>query len=321
MKSVVIATLAAALSGTLGAQFNSGGGVSLRGQVNAGKPISGLVVELYQWGELRPIGSTDADTAGNFEFRNVPSGDYQIRLTDFAGNVLAEQSVHLIPPVWFVNIDLRPDNAPAPAGGSAGGGVVSLAELQHKVPGKAAKEFEKASKAARKGDNEAAIAHLQKAIEIDPGYIQAYNNLGARYLRAQEYDKAAEEFLRALELDPNCQPAASNLGFTYIALQRYSDAEQYARRAVDLDATSNRARFALGLALAAQNREPEEALRNLKAAARELPQARLALAQFLSDHGAKAAAAAELRKYLDSPEAAAADRQKLEAWLLRLESE
>jgi tetratricopeptide (TPR) repeat protein len=321
MKFVLTAALAAALSGTLGAQFESGAGASLRGQVNAGGPVSGLVVELYQWGGSRPIGSTDADLGGNFEFRNIPAGDYQIRLTDYAGNVIAEQNVHLMPPSSFVNIDLQSGSAQAPSGGSSGGGVVSLAELQHKAPGKAVKEFEKASKAAGKGDNEAAIAHLEKAIEIDPGYIQAYNNLGARYLRAQEYGKAAEEFRKALELDPNCQPAASNLGFTYIALQRYPEAERYARRAIDLDATSNRARFALGLALAAQNREPDEAVQNLKAAAREFPQARLALAQFFSDHGEKAQAAGELRKYLDTPDAAAEDRQKLETWLEQLESE
>jgi tetratricopeptide (TPR) repeat protein len=324
MKSAFAVALAFLLCGTLDAQFGAqfDNGSSLRGQISMTAPIAGgLLVELYRWGDASPIASTDADLAGNFEFPNVPAGDYQLRLSDYHGRLIAEKIVNVMPPAAFVNIDLPDNGDSAPANSSGGGGVVSLAELQHKVPGKAAKEFEKAGKAVRKGDEAGAIAHLQKAIEIDPGYVQAYNNLGARYLRAQQFDKAAAEFEKALELDRNFQPAAVNLGLTDIALQRFSDAEKYARQAIRLDATSNRARLVLGIALAAQNREPDEALENLKAAARELPDARLALAQFLSDHGQKAEAATELKKYLGSSAPDPQERPKLEAWLAQLEAE
>jgi tetratricopeptide (TPR) repeat protein len=326
MKSALAAALAFLLCGTLGAQFgaqfDNTNGSSLRGQINMTSPVAGgLLVELYRWGEASPVESTDADLAGNFEFSNVPAGDYRLTLSDYHGHVIAEKIVNVMPPASFVNIDLPDYGGSAPANSSGASGVVSIAELQHKVPGKAAKEFEKAGKAVRKGDEAGAIAHLQKAIEIDPAYTQAYNNLGARYLRAQQFEKAAGEFQKALELDQNFQPAAVNLGLACIALQRFADAEKYARKAISLDATSNRARFVLGIALAAQNREPGEALENLKAAARELPEARLALAQFLSDHGQKAQAAGELRKYLDSSAPDPQERPKLEAWLSQLEAE
>src|SRR5438876_204051 len=42
--------------------------------------------------------------------------------------------------------------------------IVTLHELKHRVPGRAAKEYERALKARKKGENEKAIAYFEKAI-------------------------------------------------------------------------------------------------------------------------------------------------------------
>jgi Flp pilus assembly protein TadD len=54
----------------------------------------------------------------------------------------------------------------------------------------------------RKGDYDLAERLLQKAVELDPGVKQAYNNLGAIHARRGEHDRAKEMFQKALELDP-----------------------------------------------------------------------------------------------------------------------
>lgn len=58
--------------------------------------------------------------------------------------------------------------------------TVSLGRLRHKVPGRARREFDKALVCSRQGDSQAAVVHFEKAIEIDPAYLEAYNNLGVR---------------------------------------------------------------------------------------------------------------------------------------------
>src|SRR6185437_9410055 len=56
--------------------------------------------------------------------------------------------------------------------------TVSLQQLQHKVPKQALKEFEKARTASIKGDNETALDHLQNAVQLDPEFVDAHNDLG-----------------------------------------------------------------------------------------------------------------------------------------------
>ncbi|TEU17156.1 MAG: tetratricopeptide repeat protein [Anaerolineales bacterium] len=56
--------------------------------------------------------------------------------------------------------------------------------------------------AHQKGDYDLAERLLQKALKLDPGVKQAYNNLGAIHAHREEHDRAKEMFQKALELDP-----------------------------------------------------------------------------------------------------------------------
>jgi hypothetical protein len=60
---------------------------------------------------------------------------------------------------------------------TAPAGTVTLHRLTHKIPKKAVKEFENATKAQSHGDRDAAIEHLSKAVAIDPQFWEALNNL------------------------------------------------------------------------------------------------------------------------------------------------
>jgi tetratricopeptide (TPR) repeat protein len=61
------------------------------------------------------------------------------------------------------------------------------------------------------GNYEGAIISFQKAIELDPGYAESYNNLGFAYYKNGEYDRAEEYFKKALKVDPDHQRAQKNL--------------------------------------------------------------------------------------------------------------
>jgi tetratricopeptide (TPR) repeat protein len=55
-----------------------------------------------------------------------------------------------------------------------------------------------------------AIRYYREALETDPGYAQAYNNLGIVYVKTGEYHQAAEAFDRCLEKDPDFTEAYYN---------------------------------------------------------------------------------------------------------------
>lgn len=56
---------------------------------------------------------------------------------------------------------------------------------------------------ARKDLWREALYRWQRAVEIDPTYAAAYNNLAVAYERLGEFDKAREAYERAVELEPD----------------------------------------------------------------------------------------------------------------------
>jgi Tfp pilus assembly protein PilF len=56
---------------------------------------------------------------------------------------------------------------------------------------------------AQRGLWREAIYRWEKAIEIDPSYASAYNDLAIGYEHEGQLDKARRAYERALELDPN----------------------------------------------------------------------------------------------------------------------
>jgi TPR repeat protein len=151
------------------------------------------------------------------------------------------------------------------------GGSISVALLKHHVPGKARREFVRVGDETRKGHLEAAIQHLKKAIEIDPAYMEAQNNLGARYIELGDHEQAIPHLRTASRLDPTSIFARTNLGIALWFGGHGSEAEQVASDAVRLAPGFLRAQYLLGLILNAK--ASPEALQHLKKSAAEIPEA------------------------------------------------
>ncbi len=279
---------------------------------NPGELTGGLTVEVTDMETHMAAGQSMVGADGRFQIANLRPGSYQLSVTNGTGGVIEQQFVTVSGTVDFVTVRLREAKRERPVSGT-----VSASRLGHKIPSKAQKEFNKAAEASKKDDSNTAIEHLKRAIEIDPDFMEAYNNLGARYLRTNQPQEAAAQLERALQLDSSSSQAHSNLGIAYMMLRRFADAEREAREAVKLDSTSNMARYVLGISLAVQNREPKEAVQNLDAAARDLPKARLTAAEVLVREGQRNEAAAELRKYLETGQQE--NRDLVQAWLTELD--
>src|SRR5581483_9131680 len=107
--------------------------------------------------------------------------------------------------------------------GSANGSAatVSYQQLQHKVSKQAFKEYKKGRAASRKGDNETALDHFQNAIQIDPEFTDAHNDLGVVLANLGNIGEAAEQFKKAIDLAPDHNVAVGNLSLALYMLERY----------------------------------------------------------------------------------------------------
>jgi type IV pilus biogenesis/stability protein PilW len=71
-----------------------------------------------------------------------------------------------------------------------------------------------------------AIESLQKAIDLDPKLVEAYNLLGLVYLTNSEIDKAIGEFEEAVRVDPYFTDARNNLGIALRQDRQYDRAAE-----------------------------------------------------------------------------------------------
>ena len=67
----------------------------------------------------------------------------------------------------------------------------------------------------KKGNIDAAIPYLTKAIELDPEHTSAYENLGIAYATKGNFPKALELLNKALELDPENEHVKKNIANLY----------------------------------------------------------------------------------------------------------
>ncbi len=176
----------------------------IRGQGPSGRilgaPSTHLRVELYR--DMMLADTTISNLDGTFKFQQPESGNrFEIRVDLGNGQEYVEQVdfYHGAP----ITIIIRPERIRrtqfAGDNTAGGGAIISVASLN--VPKKAAKEFRKARKAARKKKYEEALGRLQKATEMYPQYAAAFNEMGVIYLRQNQQPEARHAFEQAIAAD------------------------------------------------------------------------------------------------------------------------
>lgn len=196
---------------------------------------------------------------------------------------------------------------------------VSYHQLTHEVPAKARKAYMAAERSKANGDLAKAIAFYQKALELDPQYLEAWNNLGSAQILAGDFKTAELNFEKAYALDPTAHPVLTNLAFLLLRRNRPAEAESYARRAVQADPLAPRGLYVLGISLAGQGKQTEEAIRLLEQSCVAVGRAHFALAPLLAQSNRLHDAAVHLKKYLALP--SPPDRDVAQEWLTQVEAE
>ena len=71
-----------------------------------------------------------------------------------------------------------------------------------------------------RGQARAALAHFRRAVELQPDFVPARNNLGILLARGGRLDEAIEQFRIALEIDPASAEVRRNLDVALAAAAR-----------------------------------------------------------------------------------------------------
>ena len=86
-----------------------------------------------------------------------------------------------------------------------------------------------------KGLLERAMAEYRAAIGLNPGLVDAYDNLGVALGDTGRYEEAIGYFEQAINTDPaNLQPY-NNLAVTYTRINRWRQAKKVWERALEID--------------------------------------------------------------------------------------
>ena len=85
------------------------------------------------------------------------------------------------------------------------------------------------------GRHDEALKCFDKILEIDPENAHAWNNKGVALGRLSRYDEALECFSKAIEIDPNNARIWSNKGATLGELGRYDEALRCYDKAIEID--------------------------------------------------------------------------------------
>ena len=114
----------------------------------------------------------DVQSDGSFSFRNMPCGEYRLRITNYQGETIQQEFVSVTPQTPTVTVQLAEPEAARPPAGS-----VSVGRLQHPPAPKAFKAVFAAQKLSQAGEYEKAASKLEEALRISPDYSEAWTNL------------------------------------------------------------------------------------------------------------------------------------------------
>lgn len=217
------------------------------------KPLTGLIITLspvaspapHAGGSLVDHDTTDA--VGHFLFTGLVSGHYEIVI-----HLYGFQTVRLPVPLGGASanaliITLTPVAASSPSAG--GPPTVSVWELE--IPAKARKQLEEGKRSFDAGKMADAASHLEKAIEIYPGYNRSYMVLAAARADQGQFALGDAAIQKSLSPDPQ---AHSYSDYVLIQEENFAGAEQAFQQSIALLDTNWFARLEYGRLLAHEKR-------------------------------------------------------------------
>lgn len=274
---------------------------SIRGQVvnDQSRPVAWAYVSLQ--GEMGGVAATaTTGPRGRFIFDGVEPDVYMV-VARKGGYHRAGQRVDMtVQYRGYVQLTLYPDKTTQSAQPTSTDPTVSVQSLD--VPEEAEEEFEKGREALlAKDDPAAGEKRFLRAIELYPPYVDAYQLLGASYLRQEKWEEAETAFRQALGLNPNLAPTYFGLAAVYKERNAADEAREALQQGLRLDPNSWTGHVELAMNLL-ERKDLEGAQRHALRAHElrpELPLAHVVLGNVELRRGTLLVAEEEYKHYLE----------------------
>jgi len=107
------------------------------------------------------------------------------------------------------------------------------------------------------GDVLGAIQAYERALDLDPGRLDARSNLGAALAHLSRFDEAVEQYQKALEIDPGQNAVRLNLGLAQYKSSHVDEAAKTFQEALRREPSNTKARLLLADCLLQMDRNRE----------------------------------------------------------------
>jgi Flp pilus assembly protein TadD len=207
------------------------------------RPASNVQVELRDSRTGSRLTSAVTGAGGNFEFSQIPQGNYSIVAS--SGVQQVEERVELHSVSESVTLRLPGAETEPPRDGN---GRQSVSVAQYKVPEAAREELKKAREATLKNKFEEAQLHIGKALGIDPDYADALTLRAIIKLDSRDVEGAVADLEKAVQSDANYAMAYMVLGSAFNTQSKFDDAIRALEHAESLAPDAWQAYFEMGRA-------------------------------------------------------------------------
>lgn len=134
--------------------------------------------------------------------------------------------------------------------------VVSVEELR--MSEKSQSAFAKGTQLLQRGDVERSVTYFKRALAKEPGYYQAYHNLGLAHYRLGETTQAEEDFQKSIDLaNGGFAPSLFALAMILCEKREFQRAEKLIESGLVMDPGSAVGKYFQGLVQFALNRNGE----------------------------------------------------------------
>jgi tetratricopeptide (TPR) repeat protein len=123
--------------------------------------------------------------------------------------------------------------------------------------------YNKGVKFFQKESYEEAIPLFEKAVNIDPEFAFAWDNLGVCYRRMGKYEKAEAAYKSSLKVDPEGRTALQNLPVVYQAMKKDDEAIAAYNNFLTYYPNDPEVYYGIGLIYFSNKDDPENALKNM----------------------------------------------------------
>lgn len=115
------------------------------------------------------------------------------------------------------------------------------------------------------GNPQDSIKHCSRALELNPAYAEAHQNIGNALASMGKHEEAIDSYNRALQIKPDMVKALNSMGPALAAMEKYEEAIDSYNRALKIKPDYPEALNNLGITLMEMGRHPE-AIENFRKA-------------------------------------------------------